>query len=285
MSAENAPSSPVTKSAAKTVRGSVTIVELGILALYPLAIFLGFLVQLVGGDSPSYFSNKRNIINVYIIKRGWLWVTLVTGYHAYTIHARNSPFSKQALRNLFIRYTLATIWWIFFTQWFFGLPIMDKIFVITGGGCSVESSSDATFSNNVSSATCRHIGGSWTGGYDPSGHTFLITHSSLFLWNELLPYIQKHFSSKHSTEASTSPTTGNATFSHPPSIFKSPVFKVAAVLIFLFWWMLLMTGVYFHSILEKIFGLAWGYIEVLAVFFFIHNTSPDIELLLAVIPV
>ena len=39
----------------------------------------------------------------------------------------------QTIRNAVINYIVVTIWWIFFTQWCFGLPIMDKIFVLTGG--------------------------------------------------------------------------------------------------------------------------------------------------------
>lgn len=46
-----------------------------------------------------------------------------------------------------------------------------------------------------------------------------------------------------------------------------------------------MTGVYFHSILEKLSGLGWGYIEILAVFFASHELGPEIEQWLSVVPV
>lgn len=145
--------------------GSITIAELAIMSLYPIALFLGALVSAVGGAPPSYFSNKRNLINVVIVKRGWLWLTVITGYHAYLIYSRKSTRNQIALRNVVIRYTLATVWWIFFSQWFFGLPIMDKIFILTGGSCSdigIEKNSMTT----ITSAQCRRIGGTWASGYD-----------------------------------------------------------------------------------------------------------------------
>lgn len=275
---ENTSSSPVTKARALSYfGGAVTPVEIAVLSLYPLALFLGFLVQLAGGDSPSYFSNKRNLINVYIVKQGWLWLTLVIGYHAFTIYKRGSSRSTHALKNLTLRYSLATVWWILFSQWFFGLPIMDRIFILTGGACvgpSVEQAQPSSIS--ISSSQCRSLGGSWTGGYDPSGHTFLITHSSLFLWNEILPYLHTYYKSS---------STVNTGASLSSAILKTPFFKLSLVLLGLYWWMLLMTGVYFHSFFEKLFGLTWGYIEVVVVFVLSHYSPVALESVFGVIAV
>lgn len=248
---------------------ALNILEVTILLIYPIALFLGFLVQLAGGDYPSYFSDKRNVINVFIVKRGWLWVTIAIGIHAFGIYKRRSRQSITALKNLAIRYALATAWWIFFSQWFFGMPIMDKIFVMTGGKCSgLANVSDANAPFAVTSAQCRYMGGKWTGGYDPSGHTFLLTHSSLYLWSEMLPYLEQILSNKSSS-----------------SINQNTLFlKFSVILGSIYWWMLLMTGVYFHSFFEKLFGLIWGYIEVVAVMFF-SQYLPVAHEYLAVVPV
>lgn len=248
----------------------IFFLKLAILSIYPLAVFIGSLIQFFDLASPSYFSNKRNIINVYVVKKGWLWVTFLIICHYFTVYLRKPLHRFVALRNIFIRYVVATAWWIFFAQWFFGFPLMDKVFILTGGSCT-EISSEKYSSNEVSSAQCRVLKGKWTGGHDPSGHTFLLTHASLYLWIELLPYIKRYLrvgSLITFENTKESPETDSTAASIMGSLFMT----VTSAFLVIFWWMLLMTSVYFHTFAEKVTGLLWTYTGISI--FFILVSSP-----------
>ncbi|CAZ80899.1 unnamed protein product [Tuber melanosporum] len=202
--------------------------EIFIASIYPLTLIAGSAVSVFSPSSAStnfHFSHKRNPLNVFFVKYGWLWTTLVFLIH--TSRLRSSLRVKALLR-----YAFATIWWILVTQWFFGPPIMDLLFWFTGGECQLVDTDPMRTKEEMgpvqmvfSSAACKVAGGKWSGGHDLSGHAFLLTHASLFLWSEL----------------SCSGVAG---------------WESAGVLALLvmWWWMLLMTGIYFHTWLEKITG-------------------------------
>lgn len=114
---------------------------------------------------------------------------------------------------------------------------MDRTFLFTGGTCAAATTSDLGVRENlvgalaavVTSTACKVAGGVWSGGHDLSGHTFLLTHASMFLWSEVAPTVV----------ASRRRGWGRGTWG------------VLAVL-GLWWWMLLMTGIYFHTWREKV---------------------------------
>lgn len=91
----------------------------------------------------------------------------------------------------------------------------------------------------------------WVGGHDLSGHAFLLSMSSLFLLSEIAPTLAQTYLSSSST----------------PSISRrieqgSRNRRYAALaivgLISLWYWMLLMTSLYFHTPQEKFTGLLAG---------------------------
>jgi len=111
---------------------------------------------------------------------------------------------------------------------------MDWTFLVTGGKCQLVDTDPmrakeemGTVQMVFTSAACKVAGGKWSGGHDLSGHVFLLTHASLFLWSELLPIL---------------------------SLSGAAGWESVGVLALLglWWWMLLMTGVYFHTWLEKV---------------------------------
>lgn len=219
-------------------------VKLWSLLAFPALMVVGEIASLTIGD--SYFANKHNIFNRWFVKLGWLWTTL-----AFWLPYAFWPKSLHARRpkgfHVFVRYAAATLWWILFTQWCLGPPIMDRIFVLTGGDCQITSINGEVASAGVStSAACRSTGGSWRGGHDPSGHYFLLVHSSLLLTQEFLPIadyaVHKAYGVPH-------------------------VFKVSLFVLSLWMWMFLMTSIYFHSLWEKITGLAFGCLEIVLVYF------------------
>ncbi|KAK9899054.1 hypothetical protein P389DRAFT_42925 [Cystobasidium minutum MCA 4210] len=114
-------------------------------------------------------------------------------------------------------------------------------------------STDAPHKHHYKSAEHGHQRKSayWVGGHDLSGHAFLLSMSTLFLLSEIAPTMAQTYLSSSST----------------PSVSKrieqgSKNRRYAALaivlLISLWYWMLLMTSLYFHTPQEKFTGLLAG---------------------------
>lgn len=243
----------------------------------------------------NYYNDKNNIINQIFVKRGWFWTTLVVFvFHASTLYHQEHPRTKNKPISLLIiasvmNYVVITLWWILFTQWCFGLPIMDKVFVATGGKCIdvekgkvmqkmaslshafVESGVEGIVeSNRITSKTCRQLRGNWTGGHDPSGHVFILIHASLYMFFEISPYwiswkqfINKFVRLNSSWKDDSLVIKGNKLGRF---LINNPV-VIVMMLIGLWWFMLLMTNIYFHSIGEKLVGLMFGYVGIVIVYY------------------
>jgi len=204
--------------------------HLKVAAIYPISLFLASFSTVLFTPQPTYFSHKHNIFNTFFVKYGWLWTTLTYTYHATRLrHTR----PLQAV----LRWALATAWWVLVTQWCFGPPLMDRMFVLTGGLCEVATNPDFTDRSRlttpellVTSAACKLEKGNWRGGHDLSGHVFMLTHASLFLWSEIMPTLQMG---------------GAKQWMHPAT-------WAVGALLSLWWWMLVMTGVHFHTWREKV---------------------------------
>lgn len=76
--------------------------------------------------------DKDGWINTFFVKKGWLWTSLVMWISIF----RYGRFSRRTL----LRYFILTVWWYAFTQalWFNTAPIMDLIFMATGGLCRFD---------------------------------------------------------------------------------------------------------------------------------------------------
>lgn len=240
--------------------------------LFPFTLLVGSAFGYVAQD--SYFKNKRNILNVLFVKNGWGWTSLVflvylvvvfgkgltqqdsndrrpqeqsnhqqlrtrTGSRE-TSSSTSQPAQGTATRvrvvfaKALIRWGLATLYWWLVSQWFFGPAVFDRLYVLSGGSCSVN--------GHFTQHHCRRAGGDWGGGIDVSGHMFLLTHASLFLIEELSVFLNdpKAWTSlQHRLTA------------------KYAVWSVVAVCA-LWWWMMLMTTVYFHHLAERLSGLFFG---------------------------
>lgn len=91
----------------------------------------------------------------------------------------------------------------------------------------------------------------WVGGHDLSGHAFLLSMSSLFLLSEIAPTLaQTYLSSSSQPSMSRRIEQGS----------KNRRYAALAIvaLISLWYWMLLMTSLYFHTPQEKFTGLLAG---------------------------
>lgn len=207
--------------------------------IYPFIVLLGVLLAQLGNIPESYFGNKRNLFNVYFVKLGWFWTTLVYIPYAFYILSDRKP--HQFLKAL-SRWLMVTTYWFFLTQWAFGPSIIDRVFVATGGACDrVQQDGDPSPLQVFEQAACRKHGGVWTGGHDVSGHCLLLIHSSLFFLEELswLWY-----------------------YPSPKALLKKTqsYFTVIAGMLALWAWMLLMTSTYFHGHYELLSGTTFGLI-------------------------
>lgn len=249
----------------------LTAPQVLVLVLIPVVLFLA---QISAWGSPdevihNYYTSKGNLVNAWFVKKGWFWTTL-----AYVAVVVKSPrFERRSL----YRFGLVTFFWILFTQWLYGMPLMDRIFVWTGGQCRVDApeslpqtarvlfkkalDNDSHVSKMVSSMACRRAKGVWEGGHDPSGHVFLMTLSVCLLVTELLSLydvseIQDEFRD----------------FARDKSLVRAPSVLLVAI-VGLSIVMLYMTGVKYHSILEKLSGLVVSYLVLLFVWWLVPSVE------------
>lgn len=225
--------------------------------VYPSTLIAGSLFSILSpspASAVSYFSHKSNLFNTVFVKNAWLWTTLV-----FVIHL--TRLRRSSRTRALLRYALATVWWVLITQWFFGPPIMDRTFTITGGACraveGLEATGDVPLGGRTlvaaTSAACKVAGGRWRGGHDLSGHAFLLTHASLFLWSEVMPV-----------------------FLLEGGVGGWETGGVMALLA-VWWWMLLMTGVYFHTWREKLTGWIVAMVQWTALYVWAIKTQPQIR--------
>ncbi|TBU42848.1 Fat storage-inducing transmembrane protein [Dichomitus squalens] len=204
-----------------------------------------------------YFASKHNPLNVYFIKKLWLWTS-----SAFLFHFLTSPAPARSLRRV-IQYALATSLWLAFTAWFFGPPVLDRLIASTGGECVLHLPSGAAVSvphdychtkSTVSLATHPRLfpaaillpDGEWTGtprlrkGHDVSGHIFLLTLAVLFLVDQL----RWSFASLPGARAW--PSSHSAAVAYTSVVVAASLFSIYT------------TSVYFHTPLEKFTGYVLG---------------------------
>ena len=165
----------------------------------------------------------------------------------------------------FLRYGLVTLWWALVTQWFFGPPLIDRGFRLTGGQCELLQTEEGRAGMGetrefLTATACKLGGGRWTGGYDISGHVFLLVLGSAFLWLEILPIVVRHAGlreqrlvrdSDGSVKNAASEAQAGGGYKDEPKGATEGV-SVPIVVAGLSWWMLLMTAAYFHTWVEKV---------------------------------
>lgn len=204
---------------------------------------------------------------------------------------------SSAMSISVLRYIIATLLWIAFASWFLGPPIMERIRYHTGavcqpstsalGGITLPGSVDAEFcyaKKPLNANTHPHLfktghlivaaenGGSlkahWKGGHDISGHTYILVLSTLYLLEELTPFIPhllpsslqvyiqhlipRHFWSSHNPFIASSHQTKQ----------KASINLIVAISILALvgaWsTSILFTALFFHTAQEKISGLIFG---------------------------
>ena len=255
------------------------------LALYPGILLLGSLYALISptanpatdvssatnagptgpnhGTKPvNYFARKNNIFNVYFVKIGWLWTTaaflsLLLTYPAFNSRRIDVNTRLRRIWQACFRYALITVSWTLTTQWCFGPAIIDRGFIATGGKCHRPVHRSTALLSEIdtilTAVACKASGGSWSGGHDVSGHAFMLVVASAFLAFELAgslwPATDSSQGIKDKDEGSPvrDQDTGD-TLNGPTGWSRNFVLGVIGLSL----WMLLMTGIWFHTFLEKV---------------------------------
>lgn len=195
--------------------------------IYPLCVLT---VSLVGAVLGASGYDKRNIANIVFTRYGWL----ITVAPLIALNMQR-PHSDDRIMA-FIRIALASLYWVFVTQFSFGSGSLIDNLDATYGSCSLELQG-ASVDRKVA---CAKQGGEWKK-FDASGHCFLAVHGSLLIIEEL-----KHYNDILRTWASTKAAA-------PRWIYASAVSVITA------WaWMLVITSLYFHTPLEKLLGVILG---------------------------
>ena len=205
----------------------------------------------------SYFARKSNVFNQLFVKKAWGWTSL-----AFFLIYATSPLNKRSMAR--VGTWFATTWlWGAFTLWFFGPSLFERVLQYSGAECVVTVpptlGNDAPYLLNVPLEYCHTrstVGidthpalftsmlmppqGAWTGrprlyrGHDVSGHIFLLTLCIFFLADQIAISLKPR-----------------------PSIMNrghAVALSAAIALLGIWWWMSLMTAVYFHTPMEKITG-------------------------------
>ncbi|KAI9785170.1 MAG: hypothetical protein M1839_000808 [Geoglossum umbratile] len=289
---------PATSGDASLASGSPylpTPLEAVLLSIYPATLVLGSIFSLLNPSAraafydastqshpshlaPSYFAQKRNLFNTLFVKIGWFWTSLAFLVFVFSHPSMGSPVASilapRRVRAM-CRWLLVTGWWIAVTQWFFGPPLMDRAFTLTGGQCELVATQPDSMSERrrlFTSAACKLAGGKWLGGYDISGHVFLLVLGGLFLWLEVLHVAgfrddrviaggsgAAHNGEVRSVEVENTEREGHSEWGIGV--------KAVLVVILLGWWMLLMTAAYFHTWSEKLMGLIAALLGIFVVYF------------------
>jgi hypothetical protein len=292
-----------------------TSLEAALLSLYPLTLLLGSLFSRLSPAirasesvysaqhqsfqppqlAPSYFARKRNVFNVYFVKIGWFWTTLALLVFVLTHRSFGSAATVPSRRRLgaAMRWALATAVWALTTQWFFGPPLIDRSFRLTGGTCQAVAETKAGLRPHESlgreiltHAQCKLAGGTWSGGIDISGHVFLLILGSALLWMEVLPTVLKAQGLREARQivlsdgrvvSARKETAGGVGVSSAEAEKKQGTeddeevtnlgVKIAVAFVGLSWWMLLMTAAFFHTWTEKLSGLIVAFAGIWIVYF------------------
>lgn len=281
-----------------------------VLAVYPVTLILGSLFSVIsptaratrGSSTPvsgpsgplapslaadlhlsespaNYFARKNNVFNLYFVKIGWVWLTVAFASLLLfqPIYNSSSPSSQSQQQARFrrslqalLRYTIATIVWYFMTQWFFGPPIIDRGFVITGGKCEYvlekagkvtsDTSTAGRLETLFSAAACKAAGGAWRGGYDISGHVFMLVLMTAILAFEAVgagavgtfPSARAESDGPRERKASEPDSVLGSGQENASSVARTWSIRLVWGVVILGWWMLFMTAIWFHTWLEKV---------------------------------
>ncbi|XP_061114374.1 acyl-coenzyme A diphosphatase FITM2 [Conger conger] len=178
----------------------------------------------------TYFSNSRNVLNVYFVKVSWGWTLLLLFPFITLSNAgdRGLPFVLRRLSSL----AVATGVWYACTHSFF--YIEDAT-----GGCYESRALQGLRPEFTCKADCRRAGLTWHG-FDISGHSFILAYSALVIVEEMAPMVQLKDSGR-----------GGPAYM---GLALDLLYLALNGILVMWIWMFACTAIYFHTISHKLLG-------------------------------
>ncbi|KAJ3290713.1 hypothetical protein HK104_006563 [Borealophlyctis nickersoniae] len=218
----------------QSLMSSIPSYQKKLAGFYVGTVLFGSLIQALVNLPMTVFNDKRNPLNVYFVKSGWGWTSVplllfapMAAYHASL--GKPSPRRQSAVINSLLRFTASTLYWVIFTQWFFGPSILDRVYIGTGS---------------------------------------LLIHASLTIYEELRvisstargapPAIPNGPSTPSKNPRSSQPTTTNGEIGPYYQVAEALLSSFLIFILLLWWVMLCATSLYFHSWKEKTVGTLIG---------------------------
>lgn len=211
----------------------------------------------------TFFSDKRNPLNIYFVKWGWGWTCTLLGIFIYLTSHTYCGGDRKAINRHLSRLAVATSWWFICTRLF--THIQETV-----GHCSPIGA--AATPSNVADAmaldrdACEIAGHRWLA-FDVSGHAFLLIHCLLTISEEVRCIAGweriDELAAQEQQNSDTSRLSGeqldsirSSYASHTPYIRLMMV--VLSLLVILWDIMLLATAIYFHNLPQKLTGAAFA---------------------------
>ncbi|XP_026872271.2 fat storage-inducing transmembrane protein 2 [Electrophorus electricus] len=190
--------------------------------------FTGSLLKELDVVPKTYFSNRRNIFNLYFVKISWSWnlVLLLPFIFLSNSYNRNLTFVLKRLLSLVV----ATAIWYLCTESFFYIEDIT-------GECYESESVRVVLGKFNTKAECRKAGFLWNG-FDISGHSFILAYSTLIIVEEMdsmLYLVQQR-----------------------RTAFLDVLYVALNAIVVLWIWMFGCTSVYFHDTIHKVLGTLFG---------------------------
>ncbi|KAK3518972.1 hypothetical protein QTP70_016205 [Hemibagrus guttatus] len=178
----------------------------------------------------SYFSSRRNLLNVYFVKVSWGWNLVLLIPFIYLSNSQNSSLIvvSKRLASLLV----ATAIWYSCTEIFFYIENVT-------GACYESDDMQTILEGFGTKMECKNAGNNWYG-FDISGHSFILSYSTLLIVEEMVPmlYLVQDCQNR-------------------PKILDALYLALTAIT-FIWVWMFACTSVYFHNLIQKILGTGFG---------------------------
>ncbi|MBN3306174.1 acyl-coenzyme A diphosphatase FITM2 [Amia ocellicauda] len=196
--------------------------------------FVGSFIKYMELLPDSYFNYKRNVLNVYFVKLAWGWTfSLLLPFIAISSYSQNDlSFVLKRLCSLLV----GTVIWYTCTHIFFYIEDLT-------GACYNPEAKDVILEEFQSKLDCKKGGHQWQG-FDISGHSFLLSYSSLLIVEEMAAMVNLKKDGLY--------------FQTYKNVVLCVLYFALQVIIAIWGWMFICTSVYFHNIEHKLLGTACG---------------------------
>ncbi|XP_006816453.1 acyl-coenzyme A diphosphatase FITM2-like [Saccoglossus kowalevskii] len=240
-------------------------------ALVYLAIVLvGSTIYEVTTPPKTLFADKNNYLNQYFVKWSWGWtLSALSLYIIPSSFVVRKGDIKRIAKDYF-RLLVGT------AQWFCWVKLFFWIEDLTGECYDINGEK---YTRHTTKYPCVKAGHMWDG-IDISGHTFLLTHCSLIIFEELHYYL-KLFEATRKLGKSKGKKKGQPKKDLLTSALNgfSQCMMLVLLLMTLLWeFMLICTQIYFHTIGHKIFAFVISLINWLVTYRVVYKKLyPDMH--------